>query len=425
MTIVDNNSPARLRVAAVPPLAAAVPSRRDALPEGCYALTLDRSGERFEGTLRVDRSAPGAGPDDLIASGDLYRRRPDPPPPRPDVIPILPRGRYDSYLAVTGIDHSGHSDRMWLEVDRYRYQRPAEGSFTGAFPAAPSRRATIELTPVPPPAPYSGPSFAGDWREGDEIRGKVTLSRVSEFFRRAVVEIDTVAGAVAPQPVPDGVGVPAYFDTVYARAGWQLTVVTDRADLPVPPGVDAFARWKVTALHELMLAVRDPAADLDREWRVHLLAVPARIGCDRGIMYDVLGAPREGCVTYSDDGYPAGESAHFGAATDRHQRDVPRAYLRSAIHEVTHAFNQVHQSIEGVGRDNSIMSSTPEVAEVLAGPDTGAPGVFPDQIDLTINPNVRHHLVHMPDPIVRPGGWSFGIWRSRPSRRPPPPPGSG
>jgi hypothetical protein len=159
-----------------------------------------------------------------------------------------------------------------------------------------------------------------------------------------------------------------------------------------------------------MLTARDPAVNLDREWRVHMLVVPARLGCDRGIMYDFLGAPREGCVTYSDDGYPAAESAHFGSATDMRQRDVPRAYLRSAIHEITHTFNQIHQELEG-GRDNSIMTSTPAVADVLAGLGTGAPGVFPDQIDLAMNPVVRNHLVHMPDPIVRPGGWPFNSWR--------------
>ena len=60
--------------------------------------------------------------------------------------------------------------------------------------------------------------------------------------------------------------------------------------------------------------------------------------------------------------------------------------------------------------DNSIMTTTPSVAEVLGGPNTGAPGVFPDQINLAVNTTVRHHLVHMPDPVIRPGGWPFASW---------------
>src|SRR5215216_5784608 len=56
------------------------------------------------------------------------------------------------------------------------------------------------------------------------------------------------------------------------------------------------------------------------------------------------------------------------------------------------------------------MTTTPSVADVLGGPTTGAPGVFPDQINLAINTTVRHHLNHMPDPVIRPGGWPFATW---------------
>ena len=27
-----------------------------------------------------------------------------------------------------------------------------------------------------------------------------------------------------------------------------------------------------------------------------------------------------------------------------------------------------------------------------------------------MNVTVRHHVVHMPDPVVRPGGWPFASW---------------
>ena len=47
------------------------------------------------------------------------------------------------------------------------------------------------------------------------------------------------------------------------------------------------------------------------------------------------------------------------------------------------------------------MTTTPSVADVLGGPTTGAPGVFPDKINLAFNEHVRHHLVHFPDIAVR------------------------
>src|SRR6185369_7889848 len=104
-----------------------------------------------------------------------------------------------------------------------------------------------------------------------------------------------------------------------------------------------------------------------------------------------------------------GDSSNFGLAANKKQRDVPRAFLRSAIHELTHTLNQIHQEQETTA-DNSIMTTTPSVADVLGGPASGAPGVFPDKIELAHNATVRHHLDHMPDPVIRPGGWPFASW---------------
>lgn len=58
------------------------------------------------------------------------------------------------------------------------------------------------------------------------------------------------------------------------------------------------------------------------------------------------------------------------------------------------------------------MTTTPSVADVLGGPATGQPGVFPDNINLGFNEHVRQHLIHFPDPTVRPGGMTFGSGHS-------------
>jgi hypothetical protein len=128
-------------------------------------------------------------------------------------------------------------------------------------------------------------------------------------------------------------------------------------------------------------------------------------------MYDTIAVPREGVASFCDDGYGANESGNFGTASNQKQRNVPRAFLRSATHETGHGFNQIHQEQEG-GADNSIMTTTPSVANVLGGPTTGEPGVFPDNINLAFNEHVRHHLVHFPDIAVRPGGMTFGSGHS-------------
>ena len=150
--------------------------------------------------------------------------------------------------------------------------------------------------------------------------------------------------------------------------------------------------------------------DLDKVWYLHLLVIPAKMGCNRGLMFDDIDTPREGTATFCDDGYPTSDSSHFGTAANKKQRDVARAYLRSACHELGHAFNQVHQgNTDYLGEpnaDNSIMTTTPDVADFLAGP-APPPGVFPDDISLKFNSHVKHHLVHFPDPVVRPGGMGF------------------
>jgi hypothetical protein len=419
--------------------------------EGCYQIAIATGisvfGDRFEGTLRVDRHTPGGGPDGIIVSGDLYRAPglvifpgSDPgdtsagtlasalsggevggatggvfQPPTPP-IPIFPRGRYHSYLKITqvsipGIGPIGQPCLVTLTAEQFEYTQPPPGQFQGSFPASPTRTVTIVLAEAPPPPFFAftgGPYFQGRVHEGAVDKGAISLGWVAPSLRRATVIVRQVANTVPPPFVPDGSGGVEHFNTIYARAGWELGMVRDHRELPVPPKVTPTNCWSDADLHALMSSA--PAADLDAVWNVNLMVVPAKLGCSRGVMFDTIGTPREGCATFCDDGYPTADSPDFGTAANHEQRDVPRAYLRSATHEVTHTFNQIHQEIETVA-DNSIMTTTPSVAGVLGGPSTGTPGVFPDQIDLDVNATVRHHLNHMPDPVVRPGGWPFAAWR--------------
>ncbi len=401
------------------------------LPDGCYRLAYrpSASAEVFRGTVRVDR-----GEGKLIISGDLYRFLPGLDASSAaaasatfnsvalagvfaDVfddsdIPVYPRARYHSYLKGTGAQlqptvRSDEKCRAILSFDQYDYTQPPSGQFNGTFPAAPGSRAIqLRLTPDKDSDDSSDASFEGELVEGGIVRGTVKMRRVSAFFRRCTIEVDTVQGAVPPQAVPalSGSGKET-FRTMLASAGWLASVVYDQAALPSPIP-DPTVCWTDGDLHGLMQQVR-ATTNLDAEWRLHLLVVQGRITCSRGKMYDSIVVPREGVVSYSDDGYPASHSANFGTAEGQMQRNVPRAFLRSASHELVHGFNQIHQEQEG-GADNSIMTTTPSVADVLGGPTSGDPGVFPDAIKLRVNQHVRHHMIHFPDPIVRPGGHTFG-----------------
>jgi hypothetical protein len=430
-----------------------VPCHLD-LRDGCWMITVNLGGGNLVGTLRVDR-----GTGHLIVSGDLYN---DPQPvinpgigrlvpdatgttpaddlPRPGGItstagaiaaagdlpfpfftgiPIHPRANYQSYLKVTNakvpvLARTESGCRVTMTVQQFLYTQPAAGSFQGSFPASPSRTFVFDMTPLVSRFPLfrfpPGPAFSGQVLENGAQVGTVTIRWVSRFFRRARLEIDVLTGAVAPAPVPaPGGGANEWFDTVFAKIGWDVTVVSDQTNVAVPAGVTSTACWSSANLHALMLNQRNPAVNLDAEWHMHLMFVPATMNCGRGVMYDTIVVPREGVASFSDDGYPTTDSANFGAVANSTQRNVPRAFLRSACHEVTHGFNQIHQEQE-TAADNSIMTTTPSVADVLGGPTTGAAGVFPDQINLGHNLTVRNHLVHMPDPVIRPGGWPFASW---------------
>jgi hypothetical protein len=402
------------------------------LRTGCYRITFrPNSGFNvYRGTMRVD-AAGGT----TTISGDLYRflARPFPFPasagvaaeaetisptvfPLPHSIPIYARNRYHSYLKVTNVQRSpiftSGPCQLTLTAEEYAYTQPPAGSFDGTFPTTPTRTVTIVLEPKPALAGFISSYFEGTLYEAGVARGTFTMGWVSSFFRRATLEIDTLTGAVAPQAVPASSGSGTEdFRTVLATAGWDLNVVIGQTNVPVPAGVNPNACWSSADLHALMSTVRDPATNLDAEWRLHLVVVPATMSCGRGVMYDVIQVPREGVASFSDDGYPSSQSATFGTAANQQQRNVLRAFLRSASHEVGHGFNQIHQEQEA-GADNSIMTTTPSVADVLGGPTTGEPGVFPDNINLGFNEHVRHHLVHFPDIVVRPGGMTFGSGHS-------------
>jgi hypothetical protein len=398
-----------------------------ALKQGCYTLSFVPTGTpifgtRFRGTLRVENSA--AGP---RVSGDLYRHRllddiivrPGPIMLDPGLIrranvsdeaedaggiPIYTRRSYHSYLKGTKaqlVTRVLHGADCWfaLEFDEFVYNHPATG-FSGSFNNTPTRSLRCVFKRTPTPDLYTGEAFVGTTKVGI-----VSIRWVSEFYRRAQLKVHTLDGAETP-PV---VGMTT-FATIWADVGWELTV-TDEGSIALPAalsGININVCWSRPNLHTLMSSVPGyNPADLDSVWRVHLVAVPATLGCSRGVMFDSsLGAdpnsvPREGSATFSRDGYPAAETPNYDAAADGEQRNFPRAYLRSAAHEVGHAFNQIHQGLEGV-EDNSIMTPTPSVADVL-----GTAGTFPDQVNLAFNERVKKHLRHLPDPAVRPGAMDF------------------
>jgi len=397
---------------------------RTNLLEGCYAVTYRPKGSPWwgnylAGTVRVER--PGSG---YRISGDLYRKnlfmripwrewefQPalrfdglDDAADATGTIPIYPRRDYSSYLKGTrattfGIVRGSEPCPISLHFGQFDYSHPSSG-FSGTFPATANRSIRWSMTASSTPDRYTGKAY-----NGTTELGTVSMTWVSPHFRRANLELRRLTGAELPPDVDT-----ENLRTVFDSAGWDVTVTKITAAMSKPSSLSSQSAtqcWSTSNLHRLMETVPgyDPSV-LDREWKAYLLAVPAKMRCSRGVMFDSSGdlnnIKREGAATFSHDGFPKSNSSNFGAAEDELMKDNPRGFLRSAAHEVGHTFNQIHQSFEG-GNDNSVMTVTPSVADVLAaGGQT-----FPDDIDLTFNNTVRRHLVHLPDPAVRPGAMNF------------------
>jgi hypothetical protein len=227
--------------------------------------------------------------------------------------------------------------------------------------------------------------------------GDLTMGWVSPYLRRAVVEVDRVADSEVPETSgyqdPDGTDIDWRY--VFDQVDWNVTLVESDANLPEPSGDS----WSDAEMHQEMLARRD-SADLDAEWRYHLICVRLLDSTSRGIMYDAYGGdsnniPREGAGISSHWVIPS--TAEWGNVQGQRFGAATAPYFRTAVHELGHAMGLYHNSI-----DNGFMNTTPEIAAsgTVANP-------FPDNVQWSFNADDAKRLRHMPDPWVRPGGFAI------------------
>jgi hypothetical protein len=380
--------------------------RRKSLRAGCHLLRytpIQRAGAlqsiHYDGTLRIERQSPTS----VTASGDLYVHqttvawpgsRPlgtlKPTEPNPAVgIPIFSRKNYRYYVRVTKILEGSTITRgftLGFELHRFDHSTKRwtkEGPFT----------AKMTWAAAPPGYPATSDYLIGDvTRATGAVAGRITMGWISKYLRKATLEIDRVAAAEAP--LDNGAGID--YRDVYGAVGWDVTIDVSDSNVTEPSG----EFWSDAEMHATMLARRD-SADLDREWRYHLICVRRLDSTDRGIMYDAYGGdsnniPREGAGLSSHWTIP--NTSTWGAVRGQRFGTAPAPYFRTAIHEIGHAMGLYHNAI-----DNGFMHTTPDIAA-----NASPPQQFPDNIQWAFSPDDRKRLRHLPDIWVRPGGTAFG-----------------
>ena len=356
---------------------------------GCHLIRLDRidpPGARtdvhYDGTLRVSTA------DALLAvSGDLYVHRasggagsPEPDPAAG--IPIFPRDDYRFY--VRGISfrlNAGDSRSVDFEFELHAFDRAS-----GVWQDMGLRHVKLQSAADIDGQPLEGIVLSSS---GEPV-GRLRATRVSPSLRRAVIEIDRVPKM--ERPFDNGSGTK--WETVFDAVGWDLTVERGNSNIAEPSG----EYWTDAEMHQTMLK-RRRRADLDSEWRYHLLCVRRLRSTQRGLMYDNAATdsndvPREG-IGIGTGWIP--DEPFWGPLVGRRFGEATSSYFRTALHEIGHAMGLQHNVA-----DFGVMNTT----DVLARRATRPP--FPDNALWSFAADDRHRLRHLPDPWVRPGGIPFG-----------------
>jgi hypothetical protein len=396
------------------------------LRAGCYAVRFCPGSPYvdephvtcYEGTIRVEhrntqgQSVPVEGPPEHGAfvriSGDLYAHKSPWDEAPPIEIPVFPRDQYRFYLCAMGID-AVKADRFELRLQSHSFKDgrwKTEGEFTAA----------MEWTNAPPDYLSEFDYLKGEVRDSNGRVGTLTMAWVSAYFRRAVVEIDTVEGVPPPThatldttksksksklkfksklKLQSKSKIQVTWESVFKQVGWEVNYDLSDQKIEEPLGVE----WSETELFKAAMTLRDSLV-LDREWRYYILCVRLLEGRGRGFMFDRQGTDADSFfeTVVIGAGYQFHAEynvQHWGGLDGLTLSSTP-GYFRSAVHEIGHAMNLEHNF-----SDNGFMNTTDTIA--ARGAENKKGRGFPDNIAWHFASEDQERLRHWPDIVVRPG----------------------
>lgn len=375
---------------------------------GCWLINYEpvpNSSVKYDGTIRVEHNSSGT-----TASGDLYQRpvltQPSLPPNPPTVItlpPPSPRGGFPSFALgayryftrVVDIPEKyyiGDTFRIGFELWRF-----FAGSNTWSNGPESTLKASMHLMTAP--ADYPGEYFEGDVKDAaGAVTGRLKMGWVSEYYRKIIIEIDTLPFSVRPED--NGIEGGEDWYTVFNKVGFEVDVLPPDTDTPSTIADFLSGKWTNAEMHAAMLQRRKPIYLDFSQWHYHILAVPLIERTERGIMYDYGSTdsdklPREGVGIACDWVPQATDRVPWGETVGKRWGDNAAAYFRTAVHELGHALGLEHNST-----DTDFMCTSDTIAKAPGGP-------FPRQIKWAFADDDLKRLRHWPDIFIRPGGVPF------------------
>lgn len=404
--------------------------------DGSWLLELERRtvfGPEVRGAMRIE-----VGASSLRVSGDMYSRRVFPPvlteverplpfplpEPRPqpfggdaeadgaepdpgeDDAPVLseltafnlrwypafPSSQYTWYFRSNGATYAGGT--LTVQIVRHLWNRTTQefvSTDTGTLTLRCRRPLVVTATSA---LLGSSQRMTGTLSIGGTVTN-VTASKTSPMYRGCRIEVDAMVNRAFPASATIGSGAAASVRSVYASAGWDVTVVTDEINVPED------AALTNAELATLMTGHRQAVAG--DGWRLWLFVGSAQGGLF-GIMFDDDTVPREGAAGFADVRL-GNESFIAAGARGRPLDEVPAAFLRTLVHEAGHAFNLWHpkHDVHNPGIGTEIMNQTGDVMGFAT-----AANPYPGNASFLFSDHDRTSLIHSPDPQVRPGWKNFG-----------------
>ncbi|MEV4686499.1 hypothetical protein [Microbacterium sp. LWH3-1.2] len=397
--------------------------------DGSWLLELQRRmvfAPEVRGALRIE-----VGSSSLRISGDMYSRRvfppvlgevqrpvpiPDPGPfagadadardlgaadgtavsdelaVSPRTYPAFPRSEYSWYFRSNGATYIDGT--LTVQIVRHLWNRTTQ-EFVSTDTGTLTLRCRRPLVLAPASSLVaSSQRMTGTLSIGGTVTD-VTARKTSPMYRGCRIEVDAMVNRVFPVSATIGSGAAANVRSVYASAGWDVTVVTDEIDVPND------ADLTNAELATLMSGHRQAVSG--EQWRLWLFIGSSQGGLF-GIMFDDDTVPREGAAGFADVQL-GNDSFIAAAARGRPLDEVPAAFLRTLVHEAGHAFNLWHpkHDVHNPGIGIEIMNQTGDVMgfATVANP-------YPGNAAFVFSDHDRTSLIHSPDPQVRPGWKNFG-----------------